>query len=74
MFVQRGQPKSLYRPGSSVDVLMFQTNRIQFCDDILANQHHANACSRFSRGFGRQLVETEVQVRATIAMKGACDG
>jgi len=73
MFVQRGQPKSLYRPGSSVDVLMFQTNRVQFCDDILANQHHASARSRFSRGFGRQLVETEVQVRATIAMKGACD-
>jgi phosphatidylserine decarboxylase len=74
MFLQRGQPKSLYRPGSSVDVLIFQKNKVRFCDDILANQHHANARSRFSKGFGRQLVETDVPVRATIATKGALNG
>ena len=70
LFVKRGQPKSLYRPGSSVDVLIFQKNRVQFCDDILQNQHHAVARSRFSSVFGRPLVETDVQVRATIAWKG----
>jgi phosphatidylserine decarboxylase len=74
MFLKRGQPKSLYRPGSSVDVLLFQKNRVRFCDDILANQHHLSAHSRFSSGFGRQLVETDVRVRETIAMKGTHDG
>ena len=74
MFLKRGQPKSLYRPGSSVDVLLFQKNRVRFCDDILANQHHLAAHSRFSSGFGRQLVETDVRVRETIAMKGTHDG
>jgi phosphatidylserine decarboxylase len=53
-----------------VDVLIFQKNRVQFCDDILKNQHHAGARSRFSSVFGRQLVETDVHVRATIAWKG----
>ena len=43
-------------------------------EDILANQHHLAAHSRFSSGFGRQLVETDVRVRETIAMKGTHDG
>lgn len=74
MFLKRGQPKSLYRPGSSVDVLLFQKNRVRFCDDILVNQGHPSARSRFSMGFGRQLVETEVRVRESIAMKGIHNG
>jgi phosphatidylserine decarboxylase len=74
LFVKRGQPKSLYRPGSSVDVIIFQKDRVQFCDDILANQRHSTARSRFSSSFGSRLVETDVQVRATIAVKGAHDG
>ena len=74
MFLKRGQPKSLYRPGSSVDVLMFQKDRVRFCGDILANQHHTLAQSRYSTAFGRHLVETDVPVRATIASKGTPDG
>jgi phosphatidylserine decarboxylase len=74
MFLKRGQPKSLYRPGSSVDVLIFQKDRVRFCRDILANQHHTSARSRFSAAFGQPLVETDVQVRATIAVKGTSDG
>jgi len=74
MFLKRGQPKSLYRPGSSVDVLIFQKDRVRFCRDILANQHHESAQSRFSAAFGQRLVETDVQVRATIAVKGRSDG
>ncbi|MDJ0722998.1 MAG: phosphatidylserine decarboxylase [Desulfobacterales bacterium] len=68
-FVRRGQPKSLYRPGSSVDVLLFQKRRIRFCDDLKRNLHHPKARSRFSEGFGRRLVETDVAVRSTIAHK-----
>ena len=47
MFLQRGQVKSLYRPGSSVDILIFQPGRIRFCEDILANLHHPTARSRY---------------------------
>ena len=74
MFLERGQPKSLYRPGSSVDLVIFQKHQIRFCADILANQRNTAASSRYSAGFGRQLVETEVQVRTTIAEKGSQDG
>ena len=68
-FARRGQPKSLYRPGSSVDVLLFQKGRIRFCDDLKRNLRHPGARSRFSEGFGRRLVETDVAVRSTIAHK-----
>lgn len=66
MFVEKGNPKSLYRPGSSVDVLIFQHGRIRFSGDIVANMHHVHATSRLSNGFGRSLVETEVAVRSMI--------
>ena len=69
MFLRRGQVKSLYRPGSSVDILIFQAGRIDFCRDILDNLNHPTACSRYSQGFGRSLVETEVAVRAPIATR-----
>ncbi|MBL0712454.1 MAG: phosphatidylserine decarboxylase [Desulfosarcina sp.] len=69
LFVRRGQPKSLYRPGSSVDVLFFQKSRIRFCDDLKRNLRHPGAQSRFSEGFGARLVETDVRVRSTIAFK-----
>lgn len=67
MFLEKGRPKSLYRPGSSTDVLLFQKGRIRFCEDIIANMRHQNARSRYSRGFGSQLVETDVPVRSRIA-------
>ncbi len=65
-FLQRGQPKSLYRPGSSVDVLIFEKDRVCFCQDIVANMFRRDAASRYSKGFGQPLVETEVAVRAPI--------
>jgi phosphatidylserine decarboxylase len=67
MLLKRGQPKSLFRPGSSVDMLLFQPKRITFSRDIVANLHRQGIQSRFSRNFGRPLVETEVQVRSAIA-------
>ena len=66
MLLRRGAPKSLYRPGSSTDVLLFERGRIRFAADLIANLH-APAESRFSRGFGQPLVETEVRVRSAIA-------
>jgi len=69
MTVRKGVPKSLYRPGSSVDVLIFEKGAIDFSPDILRNLHRMDAVSRFSMNFGRPLVETEVEVRSVIATK-----
>lgn len=67
MMLEKGQPKSLYRPGSSVDVLIFEKNRIRFDRDILRNLHRTDIQSRFSSHFTKPLVETEVNVRTSIA-------
>jgi phosphatidylserine decarboxylase len=67
MFLRKGQPKSRYRPGSSTDLLLFQQGRVEFCDDLVRNMLRTGVSSRYSRGFGRPLVETEVKVRSTIA-------
>jgi len=66
MFVKRGRPKSLYRPGSSTDILVFEKGRIRFSEDIVSNLNHPSAFSRFALGLGRPLVETEVSVREEI--------
>ena len=67
MFVERGAVKSLFRPGSSTDVLLFQKGRVQFDRDVLSNLNRADVLSRFSQGFNRGLVETGVKVRSSIA-------
>jgi phosphatidylserine decarboxylase len=67
LFLDKGQPKSLYRPGSSTDILVFQRGRVDFSPDLVANQSRCDAVSRFSKGFGGQLVETDIRVRAALA-------
>jgi phosphatidylserine decarboxylase len=69
LFLHKGQPKSLYRPGSSLDVLIFEKDAITFCDDIKSNMHHPYVKSRFSKEFGRPVVETDVKVRSHIATR-----
>ena len=71
MFLNKGLPKSLYRPGSSTDILIFQAGRVEFADDLLQNQRHASARSRFSLGFGQPLVETDVRGRSSVARGAA---
>jgi phosphatidylserine decarboxylase len=66
MFLKKGQPKSLYRPGSSTNVLIFQKGRMEFSEDLIENMHNHGARSIFSSGFGRTMVETEVAVRSGI--------
>lgn len=68
-FIKKGRPKSLFKPGSSTTVLIFQENRIRFSEDLLANLVRCDVQSRFSEGFGKPLVETEVYVRQTIGRK-----
>jgi phosphatidylserine decarboxylase len=66
MFIKKGLPKSLFRPGSSTVVLIFQKDRMRFADDITANMFFPDAQSIFSLGFGKSLVETDVSVRSYI--------
>ena len=76
MMIEKGRPKSLYRPGSSTDVLLFEPGRVAFCEDLVRNRFRPGVESRFSQGFGRALVETDVRVRSTIGWKreGSPDG
>lgn len=67
MFVRRGVAKSLYRPGSSTDVVLFQEGRVAFAPDLVRNLSFDRARSRFSEAFGQPLVETDVAVRSLIA-------
>lgn len=66
MFLQKGVPKSLYRPGSSTDILIFQEGRIEFAEDIRNNMCMAGVSSRFTSGFQRPLVETDIRVRSRL--------
>jgi phosphatidylserine decarboxylase len=74
MFIEKGMPKSLFRPGSSTVVLIFQKDRIWFADDITANMSCPDAQSIFSLGFGKSLVETDVSVRSYIGSAYAHKG
>lgn len=73
MFVEKGCPKSLYRPGSSTDILLFEPGRLHFCDDLRHNVCRRDVQSRFSSRLSRPLVETDVQVRSTVGWATAGD-
>lgn len=67
LLVRAGRPKSLFRPGSSTTILLFQRGRVTFSEDLLRNRL-CGAHSRFSLGFAEPLVETQVKVRSAIAV------
>jgi phosphatidylserine decarboxylase len=67
LLLKKGQPKSLFRPGSSTTVALFQKGKVRFAQDIVRNMHHPKAISRFSCCFGKPLVETDVKVRSLLA-------
>ncbi len=66
LFLKKGQPKSLYHPGSSTDVLIFQKNRVNFDDRLVNNLTNKNANNRFNNAFNQPLIETDVAVRSLI--------
>jgi len=68
MSIRRGMPKSLYRPGSSTDVLVFQKDRIRFDQELTRTLRRGDIESRYSAGFGQNLAETDVKVRSGIAL------
>src|SRR5215470_11506425 len=67
MFLKRGQPKSLFRPGSSTVILLFQKDRVNFVGDLILNRFRLGVQSRYSIGFDQPIVETEVAVRSALA-------
>jgi phosphatidylserine decarboxylase len=69
MFLERGCPKSLFRPGSSTTVVLFQDGRVEFAADLLFNVQRSDVVSRYSQGLGKSLVETDVQVRSGIGRR-----
>jgi len=71
-FLHKGAPKSLFRPGASTVVLLFEPGRIVFAEDIVANLSRPGVASRYSAGFGRPLVETDVRTRSFLARAAPC--
>ncbi len=69
LLVAKGCPKSLFRPGSSTTLVVFQKHRVRFADDLLRNQSLPHALSRFSLPFGKTMIETDVKVRSAIAFR-----
>ena len=67
MFLEKGCPKALFRPGSSTVVLLFEPGKVEFAADLRQNAQRADVQSRFSRRFQRPLVETDLLVRSEIA-------
>lgn len=69
LVVRKGCPKSLYRPGSSTDVLLFQPGRISFAPDLVANSRRHDVTSRFAGDSGKPLVETDIRLRSPLARR-----
>jgi phosphatidylserine decarboxylase len=69
MQVCKGQPKSLFRPGSSVDVVLFEKGRVAFDTDLLDNRLRGGVRSRYTLGWRQPLVETDVAVRSSIGAR-----
>jgi len=66
MFLNKGQPKSLFRPGSSVDILIFENGRVKFDRDLIENSLKTGIETRYMKSFTRPVVETEIKVRSSI--------
>jgi phosphatidylserine decarboxylase len=68
MTVRRGVPKSLFRPGSSTVILLFEPHRIRFTDDLVRHGARSDVESYFTLLLARPSVETDVLVRSEIAV------
>ncbi|MBI4776933.1 MAG: phosphatidylserine decarboxylase [Deltaproteobacteria bacterium] len=66
MFLEKGRPKSLFLPGSSTVILLFQPDRIQWDRDLLKYRSLTGVSSRFTHLLGAPMVETELTVRSQI--------
>ena len=72
MWLRRGQPKSLFRPGASTVVLLFEPGRVRFAADLIENLRRP-VKSRYAFGFGASLTETDVAARSLIGLPAECE-
>ncbi|MCX8097610.1 MAG: phosphatidylserine decarboxylase [Casimicrobiaceae bacterium] len=66
-FVARGVPVSMFRPGSSTSIVIWQSARAAHAPELLRNARRADLRSRFSDWLGSPWVETALRVREAIA-------
>lgn len=69
MFLEKGNPKSRFAPGSSTIVLLFEKNRVNFDSDLIKNRNKKSIQSRLSNDFKTPLIETDLKVRESIATR-----
>lgn len=63
--IRRGQPRGLFRPGSSTVVCLFEPGRVCFAPDLLRHAARNDVASLFAPAL--PWVETDVRVRSVIA-------
>jgi phosphatidylserine decarboxylase len=66
-FVPRGAPVSLFRPGSSTSIVLWDAHRASIDASLIANSQRRDLQSRFSDWLGQPWVETRVAVRQPIS-------
>jgi phosphatidylserine decarboxylase len=66
-FVPRGSPVSLFRPGSSTSIVIWDGRRAEVSHELVANSKRRDLRSRFSDWLGQPWVETRVAVRQSIS-------
>ncbi len=71
-FVPRGAPVSLFRPGSSTSILVWQAGRARHAPELITNSKRSDLRSRFSDWLGSPWVETAIRVRELIATPQDC--
>lgn len=69
LFLDKGRPKSLYRPGSSTDVLIFQPGRVRFDPRLLRDRSRSDVVSRYTAALGHAVAESEIRVREAVARR-----
>jgi len=66
-WLRRGAAKSVYHPGSSTTVLLFQRERVEFSETLQRNVGRADVSSRYRSSCGAPVIETEVALREAVA-------
>ena len=67
MWVERGSPVSLFRPGSSTSIVLWKGSRAAIASELIANSERADLRSRFSDWLQTAWVETALRVRQPIS-------
>jgi phosphatidylserine decarboxylase len=67
IFLKRGQPMALFRPGSSTSIVLWQRTRASLRSELARNACRVDVQSRFSDWLLSPWVESALPVRATLA-------